>query len=153
MIARPRRFLLSPNLCALPRAVVAGLLTALLVFFAALGGTRYFFCVPMERAQLTCCCPKSPVHEVGPVGRDARAVAEISATCCEGRRVSPLPPTIGAPLADVGVPAPVLVAFLPLLLHLVEPEAPDGTITFTREGRARAGPEPPVYARCCSYLI
>lgn len=148
----PPRRSSNAGLRGLPRAVVSGLLAAALVFFAALGGTAYFFCAPMERSQLSCCCPRGASHEVSSAPSDGQ-VAVVASSCCEGRRVSSLPPTTGALHADVRVPPPMLVAMVPLLLWLGESVELDRGVSVPPGNLPRAGPEPPVYARCCAYLI
>ncbi len=125
---------------------MAGALASVLLLFAMLGGTAYFFCLPMERAQLSCCCHKG-------ASREARGAAAVAPTCCEGHRVSALPPATGASHLGAWVPPPALVALLPLLLTLSPPDEPGEAAVFARGNLARAGPEAPVYARCCTYLI
>jgi hypothetical protein len=123
--------------------VLAGL-ACLLLLASVLGGLPYVWCVPMARAQLSCCCQGHRVvtAEHAPGEGDHPA---FEAACCEGRRLGRMPTSPAALYHDVWIAPAVLVAVLPLELLFPLDGAPLDRHAFVRAQRPRAGPEPPLF--------
>jgi hypothetical protein len=126
------------------KRVVASLLLATTALGAAAGARTLFWCPTMEVALERCCCPQREAPS-------EHATLE-RAPCCETRELSGAPPAIAEHRADVPVErAPALIAAVtaPHLARVAELEP----AVRDRAGRARVGPDVPIYALHRSFLI
>jgi hypothetical protein len=123
---------------SLRRPIATALAIAVLVA-SSLAGARFVWCVPMQRAQLHCCCHGRWLT----VAHDA--VPAVWTHCCDGRRIGSVPPTTtsGPPLPTLA-PAP-LVAVLALADVFPRLVSTDRVRERTRNDRARDGPRPAIY--------
>lgn len=131
MRARTTVHPLAARLIALALAVVT-------LVPAALGGARFVYCAPMQRAMLHACCPSERGH--APARHDV-----LDAPCCETRALSSLP-TGDPPRAMVPDVPPSPRVLLWTIAAMFPPEVAWPTAQRpSRERRARAGPEAPLY--------
>ncbi|MCS6797184.1 MAG: hypothetical protein NZ898_01415 [Myxococcota bacterium] len=122
------------------RFVLGVLLAASVLFGTAVGGARFVWCEPMQRALLRCCCPKAPAQEECPA---------VARSCCVEQRLASLPRARGGDVVDR------LVAPAPRLAHALEATWPDPAEASTRPPRARArarAPDERRIERCVALL-
>jgi hypothetical protein len=124
---------------SLIRRSFASVLACAMLVASVTAGTRYVWCVPMQRAQMHCCCHGrwlTPEH---------RAQPAIETHCCDGRRIESAPPTSPS-LASMNAIAPApLVSVLALADLYPARDAVAPARIVARQERARDGPRIPIY--------
>jgi len=115
-------------------------LAIVLVAGTVLAGSRYFYCPGMGASQFTSCCPEHR-NEGG-----ADTAQLVARSCCESKRMQPLP--------SAQVDARPLVATAPLVAVLAAlPTRELPVVSPSRAIRTRWGGDPPTPLQVRSYLM
>ncbi len=134
----------------LERQLVAALTALAMLALGVTSGLGYTYCLSMERAMASCCCPRADVDDDVPVLRVA---------CCEERHVGELPSAVLDAGASIVAPSAIALAPEPPRLALApSTRAPlriarDERLDHHRLRPPRAGPSQRLHRTISVFLL